>query len=124
MPTVNARSVQHSAVQHLSQAPDHYVLEMIAVLERLLNFCHTGLAKALAHSLMKRIWPSRAILEGYFPCFWQGLQFSGSMATHPILDLARWPLDAKTGKPLCASLRSQELTYGSAHVEVSLLFVR
>ncbi|KAM5542550.1 hypothetical protein V8D89_004009 [Ganoderma adspersum] len=117
IPGFGPRSAQNSAVQRLSEAPDHYALEMIAVLERLLNFCHTGLAKVLTHSLMSRLWPTRAILEGYFPFFWGGLSFTSRNATRPILNLARWPLDVKTGKPLCASLRSQEFTYGAAHVE-------
>ncbi|KAI1783804.1 hypothetical protein LXA43DRAFT_1102094 [Ganoderma leucocontextum] len=117
IPGLNSRSVRNSSVQRLSETPDHYVLEMIAVLERLLNFCHTGLAKALTHTLMKRLWPTRAVLDGYYPFFWPGLSFSSAAPTRPVLNLARWPLDIKTGKPLCASLRSQEFTYGAAHVE-------
>lgn len=115
------RSTVAPALEHLRNTPPPQYVELIAMAERCLNFAHTGAAKVLTRGLMGQTWPSRALVDGYLPMFWEGLKFHGTSSTEPAILLTQWPLDAKTKKPYVASKRAQELTYGSAHFLVSLL---
>ncbi|KAM5539827.1 hypothetical protein V8D89_006640 [Ganoderma adspersum] len=72
-------------------------------------------APSLAYALMKRTFTSRALLEGYLPMFWDGLEISESTPLLPKLHLHKWPLDTSK-EPLLALKRAQFLTYGPAHL--------
>ncbi|KAI0665777.1 hypothetical protein C8Q78DRAFT_1063237 [Trametes maxima] len=93
--------------------PDPVYVEWIGVLERILNYALTGHAKVLPRRLMHEIWASRGLLEHGFPTFWPGLTLGGESMSCPEIQLRHWPLDPKTKRPLTASKRSQEITYGS-----------
>jgi hypothetical protein len=100
--------------------PCPYHLELLASLERLLCFCHTGNTAVFATSLMSGLGLSK------------GAVFDGFPMLHPIFELPslisaktngyrvdprRWPL--KDGYPAVASKRAQVLTYSLAHFMVS-----
>ena len=94
----------------------------MAVAERLLNFAHTGSARVLPNALLTALFPLRAISEGYMPMFSDDLILGGDTNLGPHFSLARWPRNQITGKPYLASMRVQELTYGSDHFLVRPLF--
>ena len=92
----------------------------MAVLERLLNFAHTGSAKVLTTGLMNRLWASRALKDGCMPMFSDVLSFGGPTNTLPTVPLSLWPYNRITKMPYLASKRAQELTYGEDHFLVRL----
>ena len=106
--------------------PDHIYVELLAVCEHLVNYGHTGSMRVLTTGLMRRLWPSRAIVDTGFPAFSSALTFCGPTLTIPIMDISTWPIDLETGYPLYASKRALELTYGKAHflVSRSLIYLR
>ncbi|KAH9845988.1 hypothetical protein C2E23DRAFT_745123 [Lenzites betulinus] len=95
--------------------PNPVDLELIAILERLVNFAHTGAMKVLTTGVMDRLWPSRAIVDHGFPCFSPALFLGGDNGLLPSVDLNDWPIHSITGYPLVASKRALEITYGNAH---------
>ncbi|KAI0362896.1 hypothetical protein BV20DRAFT_1058536, partial [Pilatotrama ljubarskyi] len=105
------------SLTRIPQFPPPQYLELIALIERCLNFAHTGAARVLVHGLMSRTWTSLALIEHGYPMFWPGLSLVGAHRTEPDIELKQWPLDAATRTPLIASRRSQELTYGAHHFQ-------
>ena len=101
--------------KRLRETPAPQYLELMAVAERALNFAHTGAARVLVRGLMTKLWTGSALVDGYLPMFSPALQFVGSRMTEPAFPLSVWPTHPKSGKPLVASKRTQELTYGNAH---------
>lgn len=113
------RSTRMPWLSRLANAPSPQYVELIAVLERAYNFAHTGAAKVIVRGLMNRLWIGRAIVDGLMPFFLPALKFIGPDLLQPELSMSVWPIDKKTNRPLVASKRAQELTYGSQHFMVS-----
>jgi hypothetical protein len=91
------------------------------MLERTLNYAHTGNAKVLCTKLMDRSWLSLGLLNDGFPSISDAFIAHGALTTGSlILRCANWPVDSTTRTPLTSSRRSQQLTYGNAHYEVNL----
>jgi|SRR5712672_1463155 len=96
-------------------------LELLASLERLLCYCHTGNTAVLATSLMDPLGLSRGVLKDGFPCLLplfteQPIQ---SAYHHDLkIDPRRWPL--KDRYPAVASKKSQILSYSVEHYSVSI----
>lgn len=101
--------------------PCPYHLELLASLERLLCFCHTGNTAVFATSLMNGLGLSKgAVFDGFpmlHPIFEHPTLMSAK-ANHYRVDPRAWPL--KDGYPAIASKRAQTLTYSLAHFMVSI----
>ncbi|KAI1781578.1 hypothetical protein LXA43DRAFT_908377, partial [Ganoderma leucocontextum] len=119
----NPRSRRAPPMDRLALVPKPEWLELLAILERCICFAHTGNAPALAYALMKRTYTSRALLEGYLPMFWDGLEIPDHAPLLPKLLLHKWPID-NLKDPLLASKRAQSLTYGSAHLAGYLAYFK
>lgn len=97
------------------------MIETIAMFERALNFAHKGNARVLIRNLMDRSWLSLGCLIDGLPCI------SDNFIAHHTLDSSRpfaivvekWPVTGETRRPLTASKRTQELTYGEQYYIVS-----
>jgi hypothetical protein len=102
--------------------PCPYHLELLASLERLLCFCHTGNTAVFATSLMNGLGLSKgAVIDG-FPMLHHIFDLPSliSAKTNGFrVDPRRWPL--KDGYPAIASKRAQTLTYSEAHFMASIL---
>ena len=103
-------------------APSFFHVELIAALERILCFCHTGNTAVLATSLMNPLGLSYGVLKDGFPMllriFSQSTVASAMKRGIEVIP-RRWPM--KDGYPAIASRRAQILTYSLAHFMVSLL---
>ncbi|KAI9456721.1 hypothetical protein HD554DRAFT_2177974 [Boletus coccyginus] len=90
-----------------------YIVELVAMLERVLNFAHTGNAQVLVRGLMDRAWLSLGCLIDGCPCVSDDFIGHQSLGTNRIVyHTSHWPVDPSTHLPLMASKRVLELTYG------------
>ena len=97
-----------------------YVIEIVAMLERVLNFAHTGNAQVLVKKLMDPAWLSLGCLLDGFPCISPNFVEHQSLGTNSVLPvITKWPINNQTHRALTASKRVQQLTYGDVHYEVS-----
>jgi hypothetical protein len=95
-------------------------LELLASLERLLCYCHTGNTAVLATSLMDPLGLSRGVLTDGFPILLKGFEqpsISLAMEHKFKMSPSAWPL--KNGYPAVASKRAQILTYSESQFLVS-----
>lgn len=101
-------------------AVDPFELETVSMLERALNYAHTGSARVLTRSLMDRAWLSLSVVNDGLPCISSSFIRAGSLSSGLIaIRCENWPVHPITLVPLTASQRSQELTYGKSHFSVS-----
>ena len=99
---------------------DPVELETVAMLERALNYAHTGSARVLTKRLMDRAWLSLSVVNDGLPCISNSFIQAGSLSSGLVtVRRDKWPVHPITRIPLTASQRSQELTYGKAHFAVS-----
>ena len=102
--------------------PCPFHLELLASLERLLCFCHTGSAKVFATSLMNPLGLSRGAVSDGFPMlhniFIQPSILS-AMNFRLVVDPAKWPI--YNGYPAIASKKAQIFSYSLSHFMVSFL---
>lgn len=116
--------LQHFWKTYKPHLKDNYivdppVLEMVAMLERALNYAHTGNAKVLTKKLMDRSWLSLSVIKDGMPCISHHFISSGSMSTSLItVKSDKWPVDSVVHCPLTASRRTQLLTWGESHYQV------
>ncbi|KAG6369980.1 hypothetical protein JVT61DRAFT_12616 [Boletus reticuloceps] len=95
-----------------------YLIEMISMFERALNYGHTGAARVLTRTLMDRTWLSLGLIFDGFPSLSGRFISHGDLAEKSIKLYARhWPMDMQTNRPKTSSRRAQELTYGNDHYE-------
>lgn len=95
-------------------------LELIACLERVLCFCHTGNASVLATATMHPLGLSRGILKDGFPVLlklFEQPSVSRAMKHGFGIDPTAWP--KKDGYPAVASKKAQIYSYSLAHFLVS-----
>lgn len=98
-----------------------FYVEMVAVLERTLNFMHTGSTKVLMRSLMDGLWLSQGIVVDGFPAFHPRLAGLLSLESpQSPLDVIQsvWPRHS-LGEPMEASKCAQIFSYGQRQWEVS-----
>jgi len=110
--------------------PCPFQLELLAALERVLCFCHTGSTAVLATSLMDPLGLSKGATRDGFPML--HCSKSRNVFTQPTIssamkhgfevDTRYWPV--KGGRPATASRRAQILTYSLGHYMVSLSVFR
>lgn len=99
--------------------PCPFQLELIASLERLLCFCHTGSTAVFATSLMNGLGLSRGAIMDGFPMLHHIFEQPTilSALNHNLrIDPRKWPLKDKY--PAIASKRAQVLTYSLSHFMV------
>jgi hypothetical protein len=99
--------------------PSPFRLELLAALERVLCFCHTGSTAVLATSLMNPLGLSRAAVKDGFPMLMKIFKqptIASAMLHGAEIDVREWPV--KDGYPAIASRRTQELTYSPEHFMV------
>ena len=100
--------------------PDPFRLELIASMERILCFCHTGSTAVFATALMAPLWLSLSAIADGFPMLAQIFKHQSLVSARDNgfqVKLAKWPL--KGGHPAVASKRAQVVTYSMSHFMVS-----
>ena len=97
--------------------PSPYWVEIMAVLERVLNYAHTGNARVLSRALLGPMWPYYSLPDTGFPAFSRLLTITPDAAQ---VNVVNWPRDEDTKVPATASSRSALLTYGKALADVSV----
>lgn len=100
-----------------------YEIELMAMLERTLNYAHTGSARVISRKVMVPHFLGLSVLHDGLPCLNPRLVSFPDMAQNSKVNVfaalwARTP-QKKGRRPLMASKRVQELTYGRAHMQVS-----
>ncbi|KAG1721838.1 hypothetical protein EDB19DRAFT_1917044 [Suillus lakei] len=97
---------------------DPCLIEFTSMVERALNFSHTGNARVLCRRLMDRAWISLGIIHDGLPSISDTFVANGSLTTgNLVIRQESWPVDQDTRRPLTSSRRTQELTYGKDHYE-------
>ncbi|KAG2029409.1 hypothetical protein BDR03DRAFT_1018433 [Suillus americanus] len=97
---------------------DPCVIEVMSMLERALNYAHTGNAQVLCRRLMDRAWISLGLIHDGLPCISDAFISNASLVINKVvIRQDEWPVDRQTRRPLTSSRRSQELTYGKDHYE-------
>ena len=71
-PALDANNQPQAVRGTVSRKPQPQYVELIACLERLLNYAYTGAAQALPRQLMYGIWAGRSLLQTGFPMLWIG----------------------------------------------------
>jgi hypothetical protein len=103
--------------------PCPFRVELIAALERVLCFCHTGSTAVFATSLMNRLGLSRGAVVDGFPMLLKLFKqptISSAMKDGFDIDARQWPVVKMY--PAIASMRTQELTYSMSHFLVCEIF--
>lgn len=113
---------KHEPVLKEGHVVDPFELETVAMLERALNYAHTGSARVLTRMLMDRAWLSLSVVNDGLPCISSSFIPAGSLSSGLVtIRREKWPVHPVTHVPLTASQRSQELTYGKPHYSVSYI---
>jgi hypothetical protein len=99
---------------------DHTLLvEFCSVVERAINYMHTGNTAVIATTVMNPLWVGRALVKDGFPSLNsdfvdianpEHIQIKGDI----------WPFNKLLHRPHSSSQRSHLLTYGEPHFNVSL----
>ena len=90
----------------------------MSILERTLNYAHTGNTRVIATSLMKPLFVGQSLIKHGTPTFSDVLRLGKTSGDRPYIPDRYWPRDALTQQPRVASKRSQILTYGAEQWEV------
>ncbi|KAI6038227.1 hypothetical protein EDC04DRAFT_2604217 [Pisolithus marmoratus] len=97
---------------------DACTVEVMSMLERTLNFTHTGNAAVLSTRLMDRAWLSLGLLSDGFPALLDTFIAHGALSMGQVtVRRHEWPVEAETRRPMMSSKQAQQLTYGKAHYE-------
>jgi len=96
-------------------------VELCAVLERALNYMHTGNTKVIATSIMKPLWIGEALIQDGLPCLNPNIiRFFGSSSWE--VSAEKWPSHRLNGIPNSAAKAVIEYNYGDTIYNVSGLF--
>ncbi|KAH8998202.1 hypothetical protein EDB86DRAFT_2828489 [Lactarius hatsudake] len=98
------------------EEPNQLKLELLAALERMLCYCHTGNAVCLATTLMKPLGLSQGLIKDGFPMLFPVFKEKNileAMKRGFQVDERKWLL--KNGHPAIASRKAQEVTYSVQH---------
>jgi hypothetical protein len=100
----------------------HYLLELIAISDRIVAFGYTGHGKVIPSALGKMMWFGLAAQAGLMPCLNPNIIRIGGTPEN-LLEIvpAAWPMDAARRNPLQSSDRCQILTFGAPFASVSTL---
>jgi hypothetical protein len=101
----------------------HHIVELSAVLERTLNFAHTGNPRVLTRTLMDELWVSKALLLSDLPAISPVVTFGASRRDSVDLNFhGPWPRLASTGAFALASRKSHSINYGLHHLQVRAIY--
>jgi hypothetical protein len=106
----------------LKRQPCPFQLELLASLERLLCFCHTGSTAVFATTLMNQLGLSRGALTDGFPMLHEIFikpTIVSAMRNNLRVDARLWPLH--NGYPAIASKKSQIYWYSLSHFMVRVV---
>ncbi|KAG2356306.1 hypothetical protein BDR07DRAFT_1380905 [Suillus spraguei] len=104
----------------LERKPSPQMIEICAMLERALAFAHTGNAKVLSSSLMRPFWLIRSLLQQGWPTMASTIRIMATTTIPVSVSPADWPVVTHSNLPAIASKRSQIITYGLDHFELSI----
>lgn len=103
---------------HLNERPKVILVELASIMERALNYMHTGNAKVIATSVMNPLWIGRSVIKDGIPCLNKHMIIIRPVDTI-IVKADQWPFDEMRQVAKSASQRAQQLTYGDSHFNVS-----
>lgn len=97
----------------------HYWVELVASLERTLNYAHTGNAKVLTRGLMDPLWLSQSLVYDGFPCLSTiiGRDVLGGLQIREL----DWPTTLAKLVPQMASKRSMTFNFSEDELKVSTI---
>ena len=101
-----------------SKPPSYFATEIIAMLERALNFAHTGNTRVLSRRLMDHFWLSMGIVYDGVPSISPSLGISTESNQLVNVNADLWPIDKQTNRPLTCSLAAIKFAYSEAHAQV------
>ncbi len=111
-----------------SNLPNPYMVELLSMLERALNYGHTGSTRVLSRQLMDYTWISLGCVYDGFPTLSRKLvAFEHLTDRRFLIPEASWPRDRATRRPLTSTRGVLEKTYGPEFYSVcsfSLFFSR
>lgn len=93
-----------------------YWVELVAALERTLNYMHTGNAKVLTRGLMDPLWMSLSLVNDGLPCISEVVSLSVLLKYQVDIRHTQWP--TYNNEPHIASKMSHVFNYGLDHFEV------
>ncbi|KAF7782914.1 hypothetical protein Agabi119p4_2290 [Agaricus bisporus var. burnettii] len=90
------------------------LVEVCSVVERGLNYMHTGNAAVIASSVMSPLWIGKALVTDGFPCFNTDIVriHNGKRLT---VSAPNWPMAADSARPLSSSRATQLFRYDKRH---------
>jgi hypothetical protein len=103
-------------IQH-DRDPNPYAIEVVACLERALNFAHTGNAKVLQKTLMDPLFLSKGIVDTGLPVLSDIVNLGLISQSKPRIDAVLWPTDRRQ-RPLVGSIKSHRFRYGQQQAAV------
>jgi hypothetical protein len=98
------------------------LVEITAVVERALNYMHTGNAKVISTSTMNPLWIGFSIIYDGLPCF-NGTIVNTRNPGHGIVNLSQWPFDERIQRPKSASKSGLLHYYGPDVFNVSFIHI-
>src|SRR5271170_830383 len=102
------------------QAMMFYLLELLAITDRIIAFGYTGHGKVIPSALGKNMWFGLAAQAGLMPCLNPNIVRLGATPENLVEILpATWPMDIIRRNPLQSSDRCHFLTYGGPFAAVS-----
>ena len=99
-------------------------VELMSMLERTLNYAHTGSGRVLTRTLMDRSFLSLGIINDGFPVINMDFMDFNQIVYRKVVVLTdHWPVDKQTKAPLICSRRCQHLTYSEGYAQVCTCFI-
>lgn len=96
-------------------------LELAAVLERALNFGHTGNTRTILKSVMEPLWLSQGILSTGYPSLNPDIVRPSSNSNAVVISSQNWPRREADNTPISAAFRAIEVHFGRTSALVRLL---
>jgi hypothetical protein len=104
------------------KTPRCVLVELCSVVERALNYLHTGNAAVIATSVMNPLWIGRAIIEDGMPSINKDIVHA-QRGSRILVKMDQWPFDKGNNLPKSVSKRAQGLTYGDGQYNVSTRYL-
>ena len=106
----------------MEREPNPSLVELTAVVERSINYMHTGNAAVISTSVMNPLWIGLSVIYDGLPCF-NGTILNIRNPSHGIVNFGQWPFDERNQRPKTASKSGLLHNYGPAVFNVSFLFI-
>jgi hypothetical protein len=94
-------------------------VELCSVVERALNFMHTGNTAVLLTRLMSPLWTSQGLLKDGWPCFNRELVRFGD-GTQVAWKITQWPFDKRKHRPISTAYAGQVFYHSTNHAMVRI----